>query len=58
MGIIVLQAFQMYPSSVRLFAPLGQWAAMTSMVDVCWSAFVSVCFAMIVSSFTRALDGR
>ncbi|PVG04101.1 hypothetical protein CPB86DRAFT_721686 [Serendipita vermifera] len=56
MGIIVLQAFEMYPSA-RPFAPLGQWAAMASMVDVCWSAFVAVCLAMVVSTFTRALDG-
>jgi len=57
MAVIVLQAFDLYPS-IQLLAPLGQWASMASMIDVCWSSFVAVCAGMIVSNFTRGLDGR
>ncbi|KAG8817253.1 hypothetical protein FRC17_011318 [Serendipita sp. 399] len=54
--VIVLQAWNVYPS-IGPLALLGHWASMINMVDVCWSAFISVCAAMIASTFTRAMDG-
>jgi uncharacterized membrane protein len=57
MGIIVLQAFDLYPA-IQMLAPLGRWASMASMIDICWSSFVAVCAGLTVGTFTRGLDGR
>lgn len=56
MTVIVFQAFDAFPA-MRILEPLGRWASASSMIDVCRSSFVAVCSGMVVSSFTRGLDG-
>lgn len=56
--VILLHGAGVSPSSDRaLVGGLHQWAAHKSMEDICWSTFISVCFALFVGSLTSGMEG-
>ncbi|KAI5122226.1 hypothetical protein M0805_002714 [Coniferiporia weirii] len=58
LSVVLLQVTGYFPSTqLGWLHVIEQWAGQKEMSDVCWTAFVAVCLALVVDALTRGLEG-